>query len=147
MLNAAQDDSFQIPLQRPRGAAQAYGSVIRGTEDQRDIEYRVLARVTARLEAAMAADAGPAAIPHAIHENRMVWITFASDLASSENTLDEAIKARLLSLAHWVMGESDRVLRQGGTVQALCDVNRAIMSGLKPASPPEGIISEGTEPG
>ncbi|MFC4169118.1 flagellar biosynthesis regulator FlaF [Teichococcus aestuarii] len=132
MLTSAQDDPLHAPLHRPRGAATAYGSVIRGTEDPRDIEYRVLARAAALLEEASRPGAGPAALPAAIHENRMVWTAFATDLADQSNSLDEVMKARLLSLARWVFAESDRVLREGRSPQALCDVNRVVMAGLKP---------------
>ncbi|WP_419900188.1 flagellar biosynthesis regulator FlaF [Roseomonas sp. USHLN139] len=137
MLTAAQEsvphDGLPMgPLHRPRGAATAYGSVIRGTENPRDIEYRVLARATALLEATGLAEAGPADLPAAIHENRMVWTAFAADLASEENGWDLVLKARLLSLTRWVFAESDRVLRDGRSPRALCDVNRAVMAGLKP---------------
>ncbi|WP_083747422.1 flagellar biosynthesis regulator FlaF [Teichococcus deserti] len=132
MLTAAQDSLPPAPLHRPRGAATAYGSVIRGTEDPRDIEYRVLARATALLEAASLAEAGPAELPAALHENRMVWTAFATDLASDENGWDMVLKARLLSLTRWVFAESERVLREGRSPRALCDVNRAVMAGLKP---------------
>lgn len=137
MLTSAQDDPLHAPLHRPRGAATAYGSVIRGTEDPRDIEYRVLARAAAMLEEACQPGAGPAALPAAIHENRMVWTTFAADLADQNNSLDDVMKARLISLARWVFAESDRVLRERRSPQALCDVNRVVMAGLKPAASSE----------
>jgi flagellar biosynthesis regulator FlaF len=136
MLSLAQDTAPPAPLHRPRGAAAAYGSVIRRTEDPRDIEYRVLARAVSLLDAAAAPGAGPAAMPGAVHENRMVWSAFAADLASEENAWDEVLRARLLSLACWVFAESDRVLRGGRGAQALIDVNRAVMAGLKPEAPP-----------
>ncbi len=134
MLTAAPDGALPAPLHRPRGAATAYGSVIRGTEDPRDIEYRVLARATSLLETAQRPGAGPAALPEAIHENRMVWTAFAADLAAEDNGWDLATKGRLLSLARWVFAESQRVLREGRSPQALCDVNRAVMAGLRPAT-------------
>lgn len=132
MLSLAPDTPAATPLLRPRGAAAAYGSVIRRTEDPRDIEYRVLARAVALLEAAAQPGAGPAEMPAAIHENRLVWSAFAADLASPDNAWDEVLRARLLSLARWVFAESDRVLRAGRGIGALVDVNRAVMSGLKP---------------
>lgn len=134
MLSVAPEPVLGAPLSRPRGAAAAYGSVIRGAEDPRDIEHRVLGRAVAQLEAAMQPGAGPAALPAAIHENRMVWTAFAADLAGENNNLDDAVKARLLSLASWVVAESDRVLREGRSPRALADINRAIMAGLKPGA-------------
>ncbi|WP_120009737.1 flagellar biosynthesis regulator FlaF [Teichococcus vastitatis] len=138
MQNAAalSDSAALAPLKRPRGAAAAYGSVIRGTEDPRDIEYRVLARAAALLDSALLDSAGPAALPIAIHENRLVWIAFAADLADHNNHFGDELKGRLLSLARWVFAESDRVLRDGRSPQALADVNRAVMAGLRSGLPP-----------
>lgn len=154
MLTAAHESLPPAPpLHRPRGAATAYGSVIRGTEDPREIEYRVLARATALLEAAALPAAGPASLPAAIHENRMVWTAFATDLASEENGWDLVLKARLLSLTRWVFAESERVLRDGRSPRALCDVNRAVMAGLQPgrglaaAAPAQSSTQRATEPG
>jgi flagellar biosynthesis regulator FlaF len=120
------------PLQRPMGAMTAYGTVIRETEHPRTIEYRVLARAAAALELASLPNAGPADLPAAIHENRMVWTAFAADLAEDGNICEATLRARLLSLARWVFAESDRVLRARKSPQALIDVNRAVMLGLQP---------------
>jgi flagellar biosynthesis regulator FlaF len=133
MLHAAVSHASNMPLQRPTGALTAYGAVIRTTEDPRTIEYRLLARANAALEAARSA-AAPAALPGAIHENRMVWTAFAADLAEDGNGCEESLRARLLSLARWVFAESDRVLRQSKSPQALIDVNRAVMLGLRPGT-------------
>lgn len=134
MLSVVQESLSPAPVMRPRGIASAYSSVIRGTEDPREIEYRVLARATALLESASLPHAGPADLPTAIHENRMVWTAFAADLAAPENGWEAAMKARLLSLARWIFAESDRVIRENKPLQALIDVNRAVMAGLKPGS-------------
>jgi len=134
MLSLAQESLSPAPVMRPRGIAAAYGSVIRGTEAPREIEYRVLARATALLESASLPDAGPADLPNAIHENRMVWTAFVADLAAPENGWEVAMKGRLLSLARWIFAESDRVIRENKPLQALIDVNRAVMAGLKPGT-------------
>jgi flagellar biosynthesis regulator FlaF len=120
------------PLQRPTGALAAYGAVIRSTENPRTIEYRVLARAAAMMELATLPDAGPADLPGAVHENRMVWTAFAADLAEDGNACEITLRARLLSLARWVFAESDRVLHARKSPQALIDVNRAVMLGLQP---------------
>lgn len=137
MLSATTDNILHAPPQRPSGALAAYGDVIRSTETPRTIEYRLLARMSAMLERAASPSAGPAAMPTAIHENRMVWTAFAADLADDGNAWDTALRARLLSLARWVFAESDRVLRERKSPQALIDVNRAVMLGLQPATTPQ----------
>jgi len=133
MLNAVTTEAAlpSAPLHRPRGAVAAYRSMIRGTEDPREIEYRVLARATGLLESAARPGAGPAELPTAVHENRMLWTAFAADLAAEGNGCDDRMKARLLSLAGWVFAESDRVLWARQSPAALCDVNRAVMAGLR----------------
>lgn len=140
MLNAVMTEVTlpPAPVHRPRGAVAAYRSMIRGTEDPREIEYRVLARATGLLESASRPGAGPAELPTAVHENRMLWTAFAADLAEEGNGCDEKLKARLLSLARWVFAESDRVLRARQSPTALCDVNRALMAGLRPREEPAG---------
>lgn len=141
MLIPAQDTPLHAPLRRPDGAASAYGAMIRGTEEPRNIEYRVLARATALLEEAARPGAGPAELPGAIHENRMVWATFALDLAGQNNDWNDTMKAGILSLARWVFVESDRILHERGNPQALCDINRSIMLGLQP--PAETSLEHG----
>ena len=141
MLSVSQETSSPAPVMRPHGIAAAYSSVIRGTEDPREIEYRVLARATALLESASLPNAGPAALPTAIHENRMVWTAFAADLAAEENGWEVTMKARLLSLARWIFAESDRVIRENKPLQALIDVNRAVMAGLRPRSAAQPEVS------
>jgi flagellar biosynthesis regulator FlaF len=134
MLSVMTDPVLQAPLQRPSGALGAYGAVIRTTENPRSIEYHVLARAASMLEQACSPDSGPAAMPTAIHENRMVWTAFAADLADEGNAWDETLRARMISLARWVFAEGDRVLRDKKSAQALIDVNRAVMLGLQPHS-------------
>ena len=132
MQNAAEPAPHPA-LFRPNGAATAYGAVIRGTESPRDIEYRVLARVTGLLQDAMQPEAGPAALPTALHENRMVWTAMIVDLASPGNAWDDQGKARLISLARWVLLECDRVQRGHGALASLVEINLIVMQGLKPA--------------
>jgi flagellar biosynthesis regulator FlaF len=132
MLSLATSGAQSLPLQRPAGALSAYGAVIRSTESPRVIEYRVLARAVSLLESAMLPSAGPAVLPTAIHENRMLWTAFAGDLAEEENAIEPVLRARLFSLALWVFAESDRVLRERKSPQALIDVNRTVMMGLQP---------------
>ncbi len=140
MLNVAEESCYASPLplpSRPSGAVAAYGAVIRGTEDPRVIEYRVLARATNALLAALLPGAGTTALPKALHDNRMVWTAFAADLADDGNSWEPPLRASLLSLAAWVFQESDRVLWEGKPPQALIDINRAVMSGLQPNVTPQ----------
>ena len=119
---------------RLNGAAAAYGAVIRGTAPPRDIECRVLARLIGLLEDAQAPAAGPAALHEAVHETRMVWTAMLMDLADPGNRWDDVGKARLVSLARWIILEADRVQRRQSSPDNLIVVMRPIMEGLKAAA-------------
>jgi flagellar biosynthesis regulator FlaF len=112
------------------GAAAAYGSVIRETDSPRDIEYRVLARATEQLSRATGAT--PSALAEAVHDNRTIWMAFATDLAHPDNAWHDEGKARMISLAGWVIAESERVMAGARSPDALIDINRAVMLGLRP---------------
>jgi flagellar protein FlaF len=83
---------------------QAYQKTIQTTEDPRNMEYRLFAEITSDLMAA--AERG-------IRDKQMV-------------------RASFISLSLFVMKFSGAVLRDGEDIQALIDINRTIMQGLKP---------------
>ena len=114
------------------GAASAYGTVIRNTETPRDIEYRVFEKVTSALELAETAPHAFAQRIQAAHDNRTLWQALASDLTSDENVLPAELRARLISLAIWVTGETDKAVHHGASLRNLIDINHTIMVGLRP---------------
>lgn len=124
-----QDD---VPLAMPNPARQAYAKIIRRTESSRDIEYRVFACVTAALQDATSPDTHFSSRLKAIHHNRELWQTLACDLADDGNMLPGDLKAKLLGLAIWVTRETSRVASNGSSLDALINVNKSIMQGLRP---------------
>jgi flagellar protein FlaF len=124
-------ETFFAPL-TPAGAA--YKAIIRRTEGPRDIEHRVFAQVTAALQEASAPDTHFAKRIQAAHRNRELWQTLAYDLAEDNNALPDDLRAKLISLAIWVTGETSRVIRDGASLQPLIDVNSSIMQGLQGAA-------------
>jgi flagellar protein FlaF len=129
-----QSDFSLPPLALPNGVASAYGTIIRRTEDPRDIEYRVFEQVTAALQAASAADAPFTARISAVHRNRELWQTLACDLAGDDNLLPEQLRAKLISLAIWVTRETEQVMHHGAPLDDLIEINRSIMQGLRPGA-------------
>lgn len=125
-----QDD---VPLAMPGGPRQAYSKIIRRTESPRDIEYRVFAFVTAGLQDAASPDTLFSTRLKAVHDNRELWQTLACDLADDGNMLPTDLKAKLISLAIWVTRETSRVTTEGTSLEALINVNKSIMQGLRPA--------------
>lgn len=118
----------------PNMASKAYGAIIQRTESPRDIEYRVFSQVTAALQEAAAPDAHFTLRVEAVHRNRELWQTLAYDLAGDGNMLPDDLKSKLLSLAIWVTGESSRVTAGTTSPDALINVNKSIMVGLRPAN-------------
>jgi flagellar biosynthesis activator protein FlaF len=124
-------DTFFAPLNR---AAAAYKAIIRRTVGPRDIEHRVFAQITAALQEAASPDAHFTKRIQAAHRNRELWQTLACDLAGDDNALPDDLRAKLISLAIWVTGETSRVIRDGASLQPLIDVNSSIMQGLQSAA-------------
>jgi flagellar protein FlaF len=124
-------ESFFASL-NPAGAA--YKAIIRRTESARDIEHRVFVQVTAAMQEAATPDTHFTKRIQAAHDNRQLWQTLACDLADGDNALPAELRAKLISLAIWVVGETTRVIRNGASLQALIDVNSSIMQGLQGAA-------------
>lgn len=124
----------QAPFAMPSPAGQAYANIIRRTESPRDIEYRVFAKITAELQDANRPDGHFATRIAAVHRNRELWQTLAFDLADDGNMLPAELRAKLISLAIWVTKESARINKEGGSLEALINVNQSIMQGLRPSA-------------
>jgi len=110
---------------------QAYQRAATRSENPRETEYRVFATVTANLVKAKelgAADIG--ALAGAVHDNRRLWSLFAADCAQPQNALPEATRAQIISLALFVDRQCSAVLREGGDIDPLIDINRMMMEGL-----------------
>ncbi len=109
-------------------SVQAYQMTQSSTEDPRQTEYRLFAKVTRAL--IEAEGSGGNQLIDAVDWNRRMWLTLQLDMSSDENELPDALKAQLISLAMWVDKHSSRVLRGELGVHPLVTVNRAIMEGL-----------------
>lgn len=114
-------------------AQAAYGTSVRVTRTPRDVEFDVLARVTRRLRSSAETGAPYTDLASAIHDNRSLWSLFAIDLLTPGNGLPADLRDRLLSLARFVDDHSSKVLRDEASVDALVEVNTAVMRGLRPA--------------
>ena len=117
-------------------ARAAYGISTRAVRTPRDIEHDALARATRALkrthESPVAAFSD---LARAIHDNRTLWTVFAADLAGPGNGLPPDLRGRLLSLAAFVDTHSSKVLRGTATVDALIEINVAVMRGLRSPEP------------
>ncbi|MCA0922628.1 flagellar biosynthesis regulator FlaF [Pseudooceanicola nanhaiensis] len=124
----------------------AYKRTIRESESPRQIERRILARLTGQLENyAVAYDgaedrAGRLQLLHdglhkVLTDNQKMWTALKNDLASPGNALPAELRATLLSLALWVERQTSVVMGGGAGVGDLATVNRHIVAGLAGEAP------------
>ncbi len=115
-------------------AKSTYGAHARTVKTPRDIEYDVLARITARLRRAAAAD-GPGfpELVSALDENARLWTAFASDLAHPDNLFPDDLRARLFALGQFTLAHTGKVLSGQGEAEILIEINTAVMRGLRSA--------------
>ena len=73
-------------------------------------------------------------IAQAIFDNRNLWTLLAADVSDPDNQLPEALRAQIFYLAEFTNVHSRRVIDGTATVDALVDVNAAIMAGLRQQS-------------
>jgi flagellar protein FlaF len=113
-------------------AANGYRAVQLQTESPRSIEAKLFAEITAGLmRARRAGKSGFNELVTALHRNRMLWDALLADLALESNALPTPLKAQLIQLGHFVREFTGRVLRGEEDVEALIDVNNAILEGLR----------------
>lgn len=109
-----------------------YNSAQTKTVDARDVEYRLLAQVTTALMNARDNPADVKARVEAALWNRNVWSALRVDLSSEENQLPKQLRASLISVSLWIEKETMAVMDGTGDINAIIDINRNIMAGLKP---------------
>lgn len=117
----------------------AYKRTIKQTATPRDVEYRLLAQVTAALMKAKdlreSSGRDPrrmAQLMDALNWNNQVWDAFVEDVGTEGNMLPRELRAAIVSLGIWVTRETGMVAAGEGDIDALIAVNKAIMRGLNP---------------
>ncbi len=113
-------------------AQAAYAGRAAPTRTERSIEYDAFARVTRLLKNALLPDIPFGTLAQALHDNRALWIALASDVADPANQLPPTLRAQIFYLAEFTLAQSSKVLAGQAGVQALVDVNMAVMRGLRP---------------
>jgi flagellar biosynthesis activator protein FlaF len=83
------------------------------------------------LEKARDAGAESRQAVEALHFLNRFWNLLLNDLASAENGLPAALRARLISIGIWILKQA-AAIREGNSkdFQGLIDVSRSIQSGL-----------------
>ena len=109
---------------------QAYRRIQQVSESPRQTEYRLFAQVTGALIRAQETNATGGALMDALDWNRRLWSTLSTDCGSPNNQLPKELRAQIISLALWVNRYTSEVMRKKADIDALIDVNKAIMEGL-----------------
>lgn len=110
----------------------AYHTAQTKADDPRDLEYRLLAQVTGALLKAKDNPNDIKTLIDAALWNRDVWSALRVDLADDNNGLPKQLRAAIISISLWIEKETHNVMDGKGDVDALIDINRNIMAGLKP---------------
>lgn len=114
-------------------AQTAYGAAA-PVRTARGSEFAAFEIITNRLARAAEPDAPMTLRAAAIHDNRRLWTTLATDLASPDNGLPQILRAQLFYLAEFSVLQSRAALRDRAALTALIDINRSVMRGLDPKS-------------
>jgi flagellar protein FlaF len=116
-------------------AQSAYAPASPATHTPRDVEYHAFAYVTGLLAAArdVAHDAPGrvSRLAEAMFENVRLWMALAADAASDGNQLPAELRAQVIGLANFSRAHMGRVLAGADSVDALIEVNMAVMKGLR----------------
>ncbi len=108
----------------------AYENARKTTEKPQQTEYRLFVEVTRALMEAQDLLKTDTKLHDALHWNRRMWSTFATDCAIEGNQLPKMLRAQIISLSIWVGKHSSKVIREDEEIQALIDVNKSVMEGL-----------------
>ncbi|MWD28479.1 flaF protein [Aquicoccus sp. SCR17] len=119
----------------------AYKRTLREVESPRQIERRLLATITGRLDAManrfdqtedrhLRLELLSSGLRETLVENQKLWSAMKYDLSDPGNALPADLRATLLSLALWVEKTTAAVLGGQAGVRALTDVNHNIVAAL-----------------
>ena len=108
----------------------AYENARKTTESPQQTEYRLFVEVTKALMDVKDCLKTDPKLHDALHWNRRMWSTFATDCAVEGNKLPKMLRAQIISLSIWVGKHSSKIIRENEDIQALIDVNKSVMEGL-----------------
>src|SRR5690625_4845522 len=115
----------------------AYKQVMKATADPRQIEHRLFQNSTSKLRDFRGKQGFwevTGELKEALWENQRLWNALRTDLVQPDNGLPRELRAQLLSLAAFIDNHTAKVLKGDETVDAIVEINEAIMQGLAPAS-------------
>lgn len=112
-------------------AERAYTSNSMPIKSESQIEYEAFARISRQLvlkEKTKTTDY--AGFVKALDENRNLWRILAIDVADANNSLTKELRAQIFYLAEFTDTYTRKILQEKAPVEALTEINVAIMRGL-----------------
>lgn len=103
-----------------------------GVADSKDRERQVLDRSIALLASASRQTGYSREAIEAVYYTRRLWIRFIEDLRAPDNQLNEELRANLISIAIWILNETEKIRkRESSNFQGIIDITTIIRDGLK----------------
>ncbi|SER93961.1 flagellar biosynthesis regulator FlaF [Rhizobium sp. NFR03] len=103
-----------------------------GVADSKDRERQVLDRSIALLASASQQKGYSREAIEAVYYTRRLWIRFIEDLRAPDNQLNEELRANLISIAIWILSETEKIRkRESSNFQGIIDITTIIRDGLK----------------
>lgn len=112
-------------------AKTAYSNSATPTRTPRGVEYDAFARITHRMKAAAEDPSKFNVLAKALYENNKLWAILATDVADKNNPLPKELRGQIFYLYEFSTQHSRKVLRNKASVDALVDINTAVMRGLR----------------
>jgi flagellar biosynthesis activator protein FlaF len=110
-------------------ARKAYAPAQPHLRTSKSIEYQAFSDIIGRLKSASAKSSFNELVA-VLHDNRTLWTILAADVADPGNGLPQQLRAQIFYLAEFTHLHSSKVLRGDADVDALIDINTAILRGL-----------------
>ncbi|MET3613930.1 flagellar protein FlaF [Rhizobium aquaticum] len=103
-----------------------------GVADAKERERQVLDRSIELMSAAAARGRNSNEAVEAIYYTRMLWVRFTEDLCLPDNQLEPELKANLISIAIWILNETEKIRkRESDNFQGIVEITTIIRDGLK----------------
>lgn len=112
---------------------QCYAEVLEDDQTAaRRVEHAALDRAVRLLTLAAGEEQPSRGGVEALHFTRALWTTFATELASPENALPQALRANLISIAIWILKEAEAIrLGRSTDFAGIADICGIVRDGLR----------------
>ncbi|MCD2179037.1 flagellar biosynthesis regulator FlaF [Rhizobium sp. C1] len=103
-----------------------------GVAGAKERERQVLDRSIELMSAAAERGRNSNEAVEAIYYTRMLWMRFTEDLCLPDNQLEPELKANLISIAIWIINETEKIRkRESDNFQGIVEITTIIRDGLK----------------